>query len=146
MHKYSFEPYSCLQYCLFSSHGNKTLWIERERWADVHVQKKRNDSRQKCCRMTFMNGEICEFAVCGGGMDRWMDGRVNEWFVRVIAACCYIWIQATPLSAANVMFHYHHWATRYHTHWAALQSYLCYDGMLLQAHGDPVSVVARISF
>jgi len=28
---------------------------ERERWADVDVQKKRNDSRQKCCRMTFVS-------------------------------------------------------------------------------------------
>lgn len=53
--------------------------------------------------------------ICGLSLLCTVEGRVNEWFVRVIAACCYIWIQATPLSTANVMFHHRHWATWYHT-------------------------------
>ncbi len=67
-----------------------------ERWEDVHVQKRRNEciyiiqGRNTVEGRSWTQGQMCSSVQ--------MEGRVNEWFVPVIAACCYIWIQVTPLS------------------------------------------------
>lgn len=72
--------------------------MKRDRWADVHVRKKRNDSRPKRCRRTFMKTGRDLWVCSVRRRDGQMDGRVNEWFVRVIAACCYIYGSRPPHS------------------------------------------------
>lgn len=142
MHKYSFEQVTLVYSIVYSTVVAIQLFELRERDGQMCMCRRREmiQGRNAAEWMTFMNGEICEFAVCGGGMDRWMDEWMNGLFELLLHVATYG--SRPPHSllqmSCSIIITGQHDTTHTHTHWAALQSYLCYDGMLLQAHGDPV--------